>query len=61
MTKLFLTKEGPTLETGALELAIDADDCSVVILPKALPRLFGPSPSCTGMVGITIRLICWAR
>lgn len=37
---LFLTKRGPTLETGAsvLGLAIDAECCSAATSPKALPR-----------------------
>lgn len=60
--KLFLVKEDSALETGALELAIDTSDYSVAILPKALPRLLGPSPSCTGLMGgITTGLIYRAR
>ena len=50
------------METGALELAIDVGDYSAVIFSKALLKLLGPSPGCTGLMGdITTRLIYQAR
>ena len=44
------------METRFLELAIDARDFSAAILPRELPRLFGPSSGYTGLlVGIILQ------
>lgn len=40
---MFLTKKGLTLEMGALKLVLDAERCSAVIFPKALPTYPVPS------------------
>ena len=60
--RLCLPKEGLTLEMRVLELALNAKCCSVVILPKALPRFLGPSSNRTRLkVGTTTILIYQAR
>ena len=57
--RLFLTKRGPTLEMGVLELALDTECCSVAVLLKALPKLHGPSSYRTRLKVGTITVLIY--
>ena len=57
--RFFLTKEGPTLEMGVLELALDTERCSAEILPKALPRFLGPCSNRTRLKVVTVTVLIY--